>query len=94
MMKTMTKILKWTGTVLLALIITGVTIYIFTSGGLRLESDLYQQVADELSALGYLPEEDPVWDKDFGAVGAIMLGSDGSLYAGSDPRDETTVGGK
>lgn len=66
----------------------------FTSGGLRLESDLYQQVADELSALGYLPGEDPVWDKDFGAVGAIMLGSDGSLYAGSDPREETTAGGK
>jgi len=66
----------------------------FTSGGLRLESDLYQQVADELSTLGYWPEEDPRWDKDFGAVGAIMIGPDGTLLAGSDPREETTVGGK
>jgi gamma-glutamyltranspeptidase/glutathione hydrolase len=66
----------------------------FTPGGLRIEADLYQQVADELSALGYLPEEDPVWDKDFGAVGAILIGPDGKLYAGSDPREETTAGGK
>ena len=66
----------------------------FTSAGLRLESDLYQQVAEELAALGYLPEEDPKWDKDFGAVGAIIPGPDGTLLAGSDPREETTAGGK
>jgi len=66
----------------------------FTPGGLRIESDLYQQVVDDMSALGYLPEEDPAWDKDFGAVGAILIGTDGKLYAGSDPREETTAGGK
>lgn len=66
----------------------------FTPAGLRLESDLYQQVAEKLAALGYLPEEDAKWDKDFGAVGAIMLAPDGILLAGSDPREETTAGGK
>jgi gamma-glutamyltranspeptidase/glutathione hydrolase len=66
----------------------------FTPGGLRIESDLYRQVADDMSALGYLPEEDPTWDKDFGAVGAILIGPDGKLYAGADPREETTAGGK
>ncbi len=66
----------------------------FTPGGLRLEADLYQQVADELTALGYLPGEDPAWDKDYGAVGAILIGPDGKLYAGADPREETTAGGK
>ena len=66
----------------------------FTPGGLRIESELYQQVADDLSALGYLPEEDPAWDKDFGAVGAILIGPDGKLYAGADPREETTAGGR
>jgi gamma-glutamyltranspeptidase/glutathione hydrolase len=66
----------------------------FTPGGLRLESDLYQQVAEALTAFGYLPIEDPAWDKDFGAVGAILLGPHGKLYAGADPREETTAGGK
>jgi gamma-glutamyltranspeptidase/glutathione hydrolase len=66
----------------------------FTPGGLRLEADLYQQVADDMSALSYLPEEAPTWDKDFGAVGAILVGPDGKLYAGADPREETTAGGK
>ena len=66
----------------------------FTPGGLRLESDLYQQVSAELVAMGYLLEEDPVWDREFGAFGAIMLGSDGTLLAGSDPREGTTAGGK
>jgi gamma-glutamyltranspeptidase len=63
-------------------------------GHIRLEADLYQQVAAGLQALGYIPEEDTVWNNDFGAVGAIMLGADGKLYAGSDPREETTAGGK
>ncbi|GAB4425127.1 MAG: gamma-glutamyltransferase family protein [Anaerolineales bacterium] len=66
----------------------------FTPGGLRLEADLYASVADELSGLGYVVQEDPVWDKDFGAVGAILIGPDGRLYAGADPREETTAGGK
>jgi gamma-glutamyltranspeptidase/glutathione hydrolase len=66
----------------------------FTPGGLRLESDLYQQVHEQLSALGYIPQEDPAWDKDFGAVGAILIGPDGKLYAGADPREETTALGK
>jgi len=66
----------------------------FTPGGLRLEADLYQQVAGQLKALGYIPQESPAWDKDFGAVGAILLGPDGKLYAGADPREETTALGK
>ncbi len=63
-------------------------------GHLRLEGDLYAQTADALTALGYIVEEDPVWDKDFGAVGAILIGPDGRLYAGADPREETTAAGK
>jgi gamma-glutamyltranspeptidase/glutathione hydrolase len=66
----------------------------FTPGGIRIESDLYQQVAEQLKALGYVPQEDPSWDKDFGAVGAILIGPDGRLYAGADPREETTALGK
>ncbi len=66
----------------------------FTPGGLRLEADLYAQVAEALRALGYAPQEDPAWDKDFGAVGAILLGPDGRLYTGADPREETTAAGK
>lgn len=66
----------------------------FTPGGLRLETDLYQQVAEPLRALGYTPQEDPAWDKDFGAVGAILKGPDGRLYTGADPREETTAAGK
>ena len=66
----------------------------FTPGGLRIEADLYQLVATDLAALGYVPQEDPAWDKDFGAVGAILIGPDGKLYAGADPREETTALGK
>lgn len=66
----------------------------FTPGGLRLEADLYQLVANDLRALGYVPQEDPAWDKDYGAVGAILLGPDGRLYTGADPREETTAAGK
>ncbi len=65
-----------------------------TPGGIRLEADLYAEVADELAAMGYTPIEDPVWDKRFGAVGAIVVGPDGRLYAGADPREETTAAGK
>lgn len=66
----------------------------FTPGGLRLEADLFAQVAQELTALGYTTLENPAWDKDFGAVGAIMLGAEGQLEAGADPREETTSGGR
>jgi len=66
----------------------------FTPGGLRIEADLYQLVATDLAALGYVPQEDPAWDKDFGAVGAILIEPDGKLYAGADPREETTALGK
>ena len=63
-------------------------------GHLRIEADLYAQVADGLKSLGYIPEEDPAWDKDFGAVGAILAGPGGTLYAAADPREETTALGK
>jgi hypothetical protein len=38
--------------------------------------------------------EDPAWDKDFGAVGAILIGDGGHLYAGADPREETWADGR
>jgi len=63
-------------------------------GHIRLESDLYATAADGLHDLGYTPEESPKWDKDFGAVGAIMIGQNGGLLAGADPREETTALGK
>ncbi|MBN2119264.1 MAG: gamma-glutamyltransferase [Anaerolineales bacterium] len=61
---------------------------------IRLEADLYAAAADGLTALGYTPEEDPKWDKDFGAVGAIMVAENGELLAAADPREETTALGK
>jgi gamma-glutamyltranspeptidase/glutathione hydrolase len=61
---------------------------------IRLEADLYATAAEGLKALGYTPEEDPKWDKDFGAVGAIVIGENGQLLAGADPREETTSMGK
>ena len=61
---------------------------------IRLEADLYATAAEGLAALGYTPEEDSKWDKDFGAVGAIVIGENGQLLAGADPREETTAMGK
>jgi gamma-glutamyltranspeptidase/glutathione hydrolase len=61
---------------------------------IRLEADLYATAAEGLKSLGYIPEEDPKWDKDFGAVGAIVIGENGQLLAGADPREETTSMGK
>ncbi|RPJ18961.1 MAG: gamma-glutamyltransferase family protein, partial [Chloroflexi bacterium] len=61
---------------------------------IRLEADLYASAAEGLTALGYTPEEDPQWDKDFGAVGAIVIGENGELLAGADPREETTAMGR
>jgi gamma-glutamyltranspeptidase/glutathione hydrolase len=62
-------------------------------GHVRLEADLYDRVAGDLKALGYIPDRDPKWDKDYGAVGAIVRDADGTLSAGADPREETTAGG-
>jgi gamma-glutamyltranspeptidase/glutathione hydrolase len=62
-----------------------------TPGGLRLERSLYLQQTDALTALGYRTQEDPEWDKDFGAVGGILRSEDGKLLAGADPREETTA---
>jgi gamma-glutamyltranspeptidase/glutathione hydrolase len=62
-------------------------------GHLRLEADLYDTVAQGLTALGYIPDQDPKWDKDYGAVGAIVREADGTLSVGADPREETTAGG-
>ncbi|HET7839410.1 MAG TPA: gamma-glutamyltransferase, partial [Rectinemataceae bacterium] len=58
-------------------------------GTVRLEAQLHEKAAGGLAALGYTVLRDPDWDKDYGAVGAIMVGADGRLYAGSDPREET-----
>jgi len=61
---------------------------------IRLEADLYQLSGAGLEALGYTVEEDNNWNKDYGAVGAILVNEDGTINAGSDPREETTAGGK
>lgn len=68
----------------------------YTVGGLRLEPPLAAQVSDTLTALGYNIQVNPEYplDKDFGAVGAIHIGEDGLIYAGADPREETTAAGK
>ncbi|PWH17620.1 MAG: gamma-glutamyltransferase [Anaerolineae bacterium] len=68
----------------------------YTVGGLRLEPPLAEQVSEALAALGYNIQVNPQYplDKDFGAVGAIHIGADGLIYAGADPREETTAAGK
>lgn len=62
-----------------------------TPAGLRLETPLYKKSANGLRAMGYDTLESPRWDKDFGAVGAILKLPDGSLMAAADPREETTA---
>jgi len=68
----------------------------YTVGGLRLEPPLAAEVGEALKALGYTIEVNQQYqlDKDFGAVGAIQVGADGLIYAGADPREETTSAGK
>ncbi len=63
-------------------------------GTIRLEQDIYQQVTAGLQALGYKTIADTKWNFDFGSVGAVLLGEDGKLYAGADPRWETWALGK
>lgn len=58
-------------------------------GTLRLEADLYDQVAADLQAREYTLVCDSIWNFDFGGVGAILRGADGKLYAAADPRWET-----
>lgn len=62
-----------------------------TPGGIRLEQDVYNTAAKGLQQLGYDTLKDPQWDKDFGAVGAIMKAPDGTITAAADPREETTA---
>lgn len=62
-----------------------------TPAGIRLEHDLYATSAEGLRQRGYTVIESPNWDKDFGAVGAILKGPDGTLTAAADPREETTA---
>lgn len=62
-----------------------------TPAGLRLEQSLYATQAEALSKLGYQVQQDPDWDKDFGAVGGILINAEGTLLAGADPREETTA---
>jgi gamma-glutamyltranspeptidase/glutathione hydrolase len=63
-------------------------------GTIRLEGDLYESAAEGLISYGYNVQQDEMWNKDFGAVGAILVLPDGTIYAGSDPREETTAGGR
>jgi gamma-glutamyltranspeptidase/glutathione hydrolase len=62
-----------------------------TPAGLRLEQSLYAEQAQALSELGYKVQQDPDWDKDFGAVGGILKSENGKLLVGADPREETTA---
>ncbi|MBW7857858.1 MAG: hypothetical protein H3C43_06135, partial [Leptonema sp. (in: Bacteria)] len=52
------------------------------------------QTADQLTELGYQLQPDPKWDKDYGAVGAILRTNDGKILAAADPREETLADGK
>ncbi len=63
-------------------------------GTLRLEADLFAAAGAGLRDLGYELVEDPAWDKDFGAVGALLLGEDGRIAAAADPREETWAEGR
>lgn len=63
----------------------------FTPGGIRLEKALFDASGEGLRELGYTTIEDPKWDKDFGAVGAIITRPDGTIIAAADPREETTA---
>jgi len=63
-------------------------------GTISLEAELFQSAASGLAEYGYTVQEDTMWNKDFGAVGAILLNPDGTIYAASDPREETTALGK
>ncbi len=63
-------------------------------GVVRLEADLFAASAAGLGALGYEPEENPRLDKDFGAVGAILVDDRGLLNSGADPREETLAAGR
>lgn len=60
-------------------------------GTLRLEADLYELSGNDLQALGYTLVKDTVWHMDYGSVGAIVLGEDGTIYAAADPRWETSA---
>jgi hypothetical protein len=44
-----------------------------------------------LKAYGYTVKQDEMWNKDFGAMGAILIIPDGTIHAGSNPREETTA---
>lgn len=63
-------------------------------GVVRLEADLFAASAAGLRALDYEPEENPRLDKDFGAVGAILVDERGLLNSGADPREETLAAGR
>lgn len=62
-------------------------------GVLELEASLYDDVADELSALGYEVRRRDDWDNHFSAVGVVKRAGDG-LRAGADPRESTTASGR
>jgi gamma-glutamyltranspeptidase / glutathione hydrolase len=63
-------------------------------GTLRLEADLFAAAAAGLRDLGYELVADKAWNKDFGAVGALLVGDDGRIAAGADPREETWAEGR
>lgn len=60
---------------------------------IQLEADLYERSITDLLIRGYTLQKTEKWDLGFGKVGAVIRDVD-HLYAGSDPRGETTAAGK
>jgi len=60
---------------------------------IQLEADLYDQIAADMQEHGYTVEKAEQWSLGFGKVGGVIQDGD-HLYAGSDPRGETTAAGQ
>lgn len=60
---------------------------------IQLEADLYEQAITDLLMRGYTLQKAEKWDLGFGKVGAVIRDGE-RLYAGSDPRGETTAAGR
>jgi gamma-glutamyltranspeptidase/glutathione hydrolase len=59
----------------------------------QLEADFYDQAVADLLTRGYTMQKADRWGLGFGKVGAVIRDGD-RLYAGSDPRGETTAAGR
>ena len=66
----------------------------YNPGVLEIEAPLMRSVRVRLEARGYTLRVKPALDNNFGAPGAIIQTSDGTLYSGADPREATLGLGK